>query len=870
MPRLNTLVFAGLTMALSGAHLAPAQTSEVTKLTVWSGNGQVACVCLSVTLEVFQPIFVRATDQYDNVVPGATVTWTVTSGQMLLTSPTNTTGTSTLTSVTGKDGVATQTMSIGGFVNSASSAESFLVSIIKATSNNSSVFFTETQSLSLNGSSVIQAGAPTFGGTSLTDATITSGVGTTLQTPIQIVVGGGLLASNGVGNVSVRILNEQASPTLSCSQSSAGPSVTGGYADPGSVLSNSSGNANCYLTFTGSGTGTYWVLIGGVPGATSCATDTTPTPCYMEEYGPYSFTSVPGDPAAVNVISGSYQVGSIGQELNPLVAELVDAQGNAVQNKTMVWSVLPAGAAALANTSAVTDNNGQVSITVSLDGLATAAGAQIICALQSNTNISATFQETVTGTVKSFVIPSNDPSTESTVVGTNFPNPLVVQVNGASGPLANYPVQYLVSGPVSIVGGVTTVPTNAQGQASITVAAGTLAGTATVTAIAGTSSVTFNLTITTTSTGPVPNGIVTVSGNSQNTVVNNPFSNPLVVQVNSTAGALSGIVVNFSVTAGSASLSTAAATTNSSGQASVSVTAGATAGAVTVTATVSGGFTATFNLTVSPSGPNVSASSFLNAASRQVGALSPCSLAILAASGLTPDGAADLTSGPIFGRYPKTVNGLSVTFSGIPAPIVRVAQGATYPEVTLQVPCEVTPGNSVPVVVTVNGGGSTPVTVPIYTVSPGIFQQVMSDGVSRAVAVRSDGSFADIGGADSYDPNNPIRLNEDVLFYVTGLGVTNPSLLTDTIEDPNSYIYGVDAAVAGTVQAGFPSTGLILTVKSAHQAPGLIGVYEVQLFIPSTAPIGNNVPISIGVVPAGSSSSTPATYGPNSTIPVGQ
>jgi uncharacterized protein (TIGR03437 family) len=229
-----------------------------------------------------------------------------------------------------------------------------------------------------------------------------------------------------------------------------------------------------------------------------------------------------------------------------------------------------------------------------------------------------------------------------------------------------------------------------------------------------------------------------------------------------------------------------------------------------------------------------------------------------------------LTTGLIFGRLPKSVNNLTVTFGGIPAPIIRVAMGATYPEVTLQVPCEVTPASSVPVVVNVNGGGTSTVNIPIAVVSPGIFQQVMSDGTSRAVAVRGDGTFADIGGADVYDPDNPVRQGEYARFYLTGLGVTNPQVLTDSIEDPNSYISGVESLVAGTVQVGFPGSSVPVQVLGAHAAPGLIGVYEVEVLIPNNAPTGNNVPISIGIVPFGASSSTPGTFGPNSTVPIQQ
>jgi len=556
------------------------------------------------------------------------------------------------------------------------------VSTIQASSNNANVVFSETQSLLASGSSAIQATTPQFAAASLDSATLSANAGTTLATPIQTQVAGFGTASNGVPNVSVRVLNEQSSPTLSCA-------YLGGFADPGSVLSNLQGIASCYPVFGGSGAGTFYILIGGVSG-----TDIS-SALYLQSFGPYAFTSIPGTPAAVEIVSGNDQVGPVGLQLNPLVAKLVDANGNAVQGQTMVWSVVPAGAVAMANgSSVVTDNNGQVTATVSLEGTASYAGAAITVALRSNPNISATFQETLAGALTALNKASGDMQTAR--AGANFANPLVVQVLGSTGPVANYPVQYLVSGPVSLSS--TTAGTNANGYASVNVTAGTTAGTATVTAVAGAFTQFFTLTITTTPTGPTPNGIAIVSGNDQSAQMGAEFQ-PLVVQVNSSSGPVSGYTVNF-FTTGPVSISSAYAVTNSSGQASVNATAGNTSGAGSVTASITG-YQASFSLTVMPPGPQITASSFLNAASRQVGALSPCGLAIISAPGLTPDGTADYTLPPITGRYPKTVHGLSVTFGGIAAPIVSVAMGANYPEVTLQVPCEVTPASSVPVVVTV-------------------------------------------------------------------------------------------------------------------------------------------------------------------------
>jgi uncharacterized protein (TIGR03437 family) len=849
LPKFKTPVFAGLIVALSGATLASAQTSSVAHLTVQSGNGQVLCTLPGCTLQSWQPISVKATDSSGNPVAGATVTWTVTGGGITLG------GASTATSVTGGNGIATQTPTETIFSNTASPGQSFLINTIQAASNNNSVIFTETQDL-INAntpSSEIEANPPQYGGQNLGGTTLVANVGTTLTTPILVQVAGLDIASNGVPNVAVRIVNQQASPTLTCASQ-------GGYADPGSVLTNAQGLATCYPVFSGSGSGTFFITIGGVPSSDiTTAQYLQAYPQYSGDLTGYTFTSNPGAPSSFQIVSGNNQVGNIGSPLNPLVAKLVDGGGNPVQGQTVVWTVVPAGAVGLGNGPFVTDNNGQVSISVTLDLLAS-AGAAITVALKSNPNISVTFQESVQGALTAMNKIGGDKQTAQ--VGTNFASPIVVQVVSGSGPVANYPVQYLVSGPVTL--SATTVGTDNSGTAQVTVKAGSVAGTATVTAVAGALTQVFTLTISSTPAGPVPNGMSIVSGNTQTAVIGTQFAQPLVVQVNSTAGPVANYTVGFSTT-GPVSLSTGAATTNSSGQASLFVTAGNAPGAVTVTASISGGFQAIFNLTVSPQGPQISPASFLNAASRQAGQLSPCSLAILTAQGLTPDsGNADYTAGPVFGRWPKSVNHLSVTFGGIPAPIRSVVPSATNPEVTLQVPCEVTPGGSVPVVVNVNGGGTASTNIPITAVSPGIFQQVMSDGTSRAVAMRSDGTFADIGNPDSYDPTNPVRLGEIVRFYLTGLGATTPPIGTDAIENPNAYIYGVDATVNGNVSATFTGSNQAMEIISARQAPGQIGVYEIQVQIPSNAPTGANVPFSISIVPTPGATAVTAS----STVPV--
>jgi uncharacterized protein (TIGR03437 family) len=362
---------------------------------------------------------------------------------------------------------------------------------------------------------------------------------------------------------------------------------------------------------------------------------------------------------------------------------------------------------------------------------------------------------------------------------------------------------------------------------------------------------TFTLTVL--PIGPAPTGIAIVSGNPQSAAINTNFPAPLIVQVNSGSGPVGNYTVTFS-SSGPVSLSANSGLTNSAGQTSVTVTAGSVTGPASVTASIPG-YSVTFSLTVSPPIPVILASSFANAASGQVGFISPCGLATITAAALDPNGAAGLFPAPVFGPLPTSMNGISVDFNNTFAPIFSATLVNGQPQLMVQVPCEVTPAASVPVTVNV-GAGSVTLSVPVQPASPGIFQIPYSDGALRAVALRSDGSFVSL--------SNPARLNEIVRIYVTGLGPTVPSVGTGQVDNPGADLIGADAQATGTVIVGISGSGGV-TVTGARIAANMIGVFEVAFIVPANAPQGNDIGISVGVIPAGS---TNAINGLATKIPI--
>jgi len=363
-------------------------------------------------------------------------------------------------------------------------------------------------------------------------------------------------------------------------------------------------------------------------------------------------------------------------------------------------------------------------------------------------------------------------------------------------------------------------------------------GTITVTATSNTNSIAV-ARFTLSATQPITANSLTIQGgNNQTAVEGAAFTTPLAVLVMGTnQQPLAGVPVSFTSTgAVPITLSASSTTTTSAGLAVVNATAGLTPGSGTVVASVGATLSQTFSLTVIPPGPNLTVSGFVNGADGQVGSLSPCSIAAIAGSGVAPAGAGmPSVVGPLQYEVATDTVSFGTGSSALSAPIFSVSNVANQQQILIQVPCELSPG-TMPVTVTANGGAQT-LNLNLLPASPGIFQTTMSDGVVRAVIERPDGSFA--------SPTNPARRGEIETAFVTGLGAVTPQVASNQLP-----IAATPSTVDGQVIVGLNAGGVPLI--SAQLSPDIVGVYLIQFQIPNDAPQNNNVPFSIGVIPAGS------------------
>jgi uncharacterized protein (TIGR03437 family) len=200
--------------------------------------------------------------------------------------------------------------------------------------------------------------------------------------------------------------------------------------------------------------------------------------------------------------------------------------------------------------------------------------------------------------------------------------------------------------------------------------------------------------------------------------------------------------------------------------------------------------------------------------------------------------------------YPTSLGSLSVTFDGIPAPLVNSVVSGSSGFINAQVPFGVLPAGgtsaTVDVVVTMNGIASLPKRVQVRAAAPGVFTGppdgqhnailIFIDPVDNAIKIAAPVSAsASIGLAAA-----PIPRGQNGFFYATGLGEMTPPVADGSggIETP---IATHSANSAPRVLIG----GVAAVVQFAGQAPGFPGINQINVFIPRDAPTGDAVPLQI-------------------------
>jgi uncharacterized protein (TIGR03437 family) len=261
-------------------------------------------------------------------------------------------------------------------------------------------------------------------------------------------------------------------------------------------------------------------------------------------------------------------------------------------------------------------------------------------------------------------------------------------------------------------------------------------------------------------------------------------------------------------------------------------TAGLNPGKYTGTVTINSSMalqpaTVTVNLTVAAPIPPVLLA-VANAASYAATGVSPGENVVFGGTNIGPAQLMGLQLNSN-GTVATTVANTTITFDGIPAPIVYVSQTQS----SVIVPYEIAGRATTTLVVTYNGTSSAPVVYNVVAASPGIYTQ-NAQGNGPGAILNQDFS---VNGA-----NKPAAKGSTIAVYMTGEGVTSPPSTTGAVANGANSLNKPVLTVTATI-GGVPAT-----VAYAGSAPGdVYGIMQVNLTIPASAPSGANVPIVISV-----------------------
>ncbi|GEM_PF-4615678 len=212
-------------------------------------------------------------------------------------------------------------------------------------------------------------------------------------------------------------------------------------------------------------------------------------------------------------------------------------------------------------------------------------------------------------------------------------------------------------------------------------------------------------------------------------------------------------------------------------------------------------------------------------------------LAVVTAAGITSVFGTNFTTvnlGASTLPLPTTLGGVTIHVNAIPAPLFFVSPT----QINFLMPYEVLGLSQATITATTSAGDSLSQTISLQSVAPGIF--AVNAAGQGAVLISQTGQLAAPTGSIPGLSTRPVQRGEFVTIYCTGLGaVTNPP--ATGAPAPNSPLSNTTATPTVTIG------GVAGTPTFSGLSPGFVGLYQINVAVPSGAPSGSAVSLVVGI-----------------------
>ena len=183
---------------------------------------------------------------------------------------------------------------------------------------------------------------------------------------------------------------------------------------------------------------------------------------------------------------------------------------------------------------------------------------------------------------------------------------------------------------------------------------------------------------------------------------------------------------------------------------------------------------------------------------------------------------------------PTTLADTQVIVNGIPAPLFFVSPG----QINLELSNSLPNGGTVDLQVVgastgqVYGGAE----LGLSTAAPALFT-LTTTGAGQIAAINVvDGTVN--------SPQNPVQKGEFISLYGTGVGFV-PNAPPDGFSASGQRAAELPQVLIGSTAAGTASYVPVENIQFSGLAPGLVGVWQINIQIPTTAPSGSSIQLSV-------------------------